>query len=401
MPEDRIFDAEGCLVFFKKQAGTIDNEKTILFIACGDTGPVRKLEQIVLQKGSHHVLGNIKNIMQTAGVIFANLECTFSLRGKPLDRIPVFRLNPESFPIVKESKINIVSVANNHMSDYGPESFQDTLDLLDKNNIAHIGGGLTREDSLKPCIMEIQGIKLGFMGFREKETRISNRTDVYTAEIDESISRRIKMLRPMVDWVILSLHFGWEYQSYPSPQDVALCRGFIDAGADIILGHHPHYPQGIEKYKNGIIAYSLGNFLWDQNFIGHTSSSYILQLELSKNRIISARAIPSRMNKDYRLELHNSPESIHELNILSSTIREHKRLREQWYFSSRNKVIEFLRIVFGNMPQTLRKKNILKAINYARSPRFLYTIRSFLYFLCTGQAFMYELKKRIITRHAS
>jgi poly-gamma-glutamate synthesis protein (capsule biosynthesis protein) len=390
MPEP-LFDPDG---FFKSFNKHHDPTGSILLLACGDTGPVRKLEQIVREKGSHHVLSNMLKTMANADAIFANLECTFSLRGKPSDKVPVFRLSPESFSIIRDSKINIVSLANNHVSDYGPEAFKDTLELLDVNRIAHVGGGLTREESIKPHIMEIKGIRLGFLGFREKESFFSRQAGIYTAEIDDRIYQCIKRLRPLVDWVVLSLHFGWEYQSYPSPRDVRMCRKFIDAGADIILGHHPHYPQGLEKYKEGIIAYSLGNFLWDQNFVGHTSSSFLLQLELSKTRIISARVLPCSLNAHYQLELSTDPEPIHDLDLWSRTLLDGNSLRKQWYFSSRNKIIEILRIVFRSFSRTSGKKNIRRMFGYSLSPRFVYTFRCFSCFLLTGQAVYYELKKR-------
>lgn len=390
MPEP-IFDQNG---YLRSLGRYQDPAGSILFLACGDTGPVRKLEQIVRQEGAQHVLCNVKKVMQDADVIFANLETTFSLRGTPLDKVPVFRLSPGSFSLIKDSGINMVSIANNHMSDYGPEAFRDTLDLLNMNRIAHVGGGLTREQAMEPHIKEVRGIRLGFLGFRERESLFSDNPEVCTAEIDDRVFQSIALLRPLVDWVILSLHFGWEYQSYPSPKDIKQCRRFIDSGADIILGHHPHYPQGLEKYKGGIIAYSLGNFIWDQNFVGHTSASFLLQLELSKTRIISARAIPCRLNAHYRLELPSDPEPIDKLNEWSQVLLDDGRLREQWYFSSRNKTIEIMRLIFRSFSHILENKIFRKLFHYTLSPRFLYTFRSFICFLLTGQAFFYELKRK-------
>ena len=244
-----VIDHDGYLTDFKTPNDATAKQKTpIKIIACGDTSPVRKLEKKVLEGKSTHILGNLKPILQNADLVFANLEAVYSNRGVPLDRVPVFRLNPKAFDIIKEANINVVSLANNHMFDYGPKAFIDTIELLKKNEISYFGAGFTHNEALKPLIMEVKGIRLGFIGFRNKEVKGFDDNGVITPQIDaDLVYDSIKGLKQKVDMLVLSLHFGYEYKFYPSPKDVVLCRNFIDAGVDIILGHHPHYPQGIEK----------------------------------------------------------------------------------------------------------------------------------------------------------
>jgi len=374
------------------------HEQTVRLIACGDTGPVRTLESIVIRIGSSYILGEIKNVLASADIVFANLECTFSNRGVPLNRVPVFRIKPEAFSVIPDANIKVVSVANNHMFDYGPDAFQDTLGLLKQHDISCFGGGLRKEGASRPLILELNGLKFGFLGFRDCESHWYDHNSVYTEQMDPAtMMQRVNLLRPKVDWLVLSLHFGWEYQFYPSPQDVKLCRKLIDEGADIILGHHPHYPQGLERYKDGIISYSLGNFIWDQNFVGHTSSSFLLELELSKTQIISARIVPFKLDRAYRLLLNNS--AIGEIDALSNVIINDRKLEEEWYFITRNKLIEFIRNLISVMKRKgLVRRDIQEFYRNTFSPRFISTMNSFFYYMLTGKAFFYEIKKKLKKR---
>ena len=395
-----VIDRNGYLTDFQSSDNTTPKKKTLIkMIACGDTSPVRKLENKVIKGKSSHILGNLKPVLQDADLVFANLEAVYSNRGVPLDRVPVFRLNPKAFDIIKEANINVVSLANNHMFDYGHEAFVDTLDLLQKNNINSFGAGLTLANALKPAIFETQGIRFGFIGFRDKVPWWFNDNGVITPQIQKKIVlKSINALRPKVDWLILSLHFGWEYQLFPSPKDVNLCRFFIESGVNIILGHHPHYPQGIEKYKDGLIVYSLGNFVWDQNLIGHTNSSYMTEISLSKGTIQSVKVIPFCLKSNYQLELLNDNSAIEEINLITNILRNKRKLNEQWYFVSRNKMIEQI-INIKNFILQKKIKKLLQLIKGSCSPRWIYTILSILLYFITGRAIWYEVKKRVKKRY--
>ncbi len=199
----------------------------------------------------------------------------------------------------------------------------------------------------------------------------------------------------MVDWLVVSLHFGYEYQHFPSPRDVKLCRELIDCGADIILGHHPHYPQGVETYNNGIIAYSLGNFIWDQNFVGHTASSFLLEIQLSKTRIVSMEAVPFTLDKTYRLQYNYS--AIDEINELSKVVINKRKHEREWYFIARNKLVEFARILKSTIIKDgFTAENIYKFCSNRFSPRFIYVAKSFLFFVLTGKAIYYEISKLVL-----
>lgn len=399
MRKHNIIDRNGYLKDFSSnnKEGFENSEGIVNLIACGDLGPVRNLQNIVCKNGPAYVIGDLNTVLNQADVVFANLEATFSNRGKPLNRVPVFRLNPNSFSIVKKAGVNVVSLANNHMFDYGPEAFFDTVSLLDTNDIVHFGAGLTFEQAMKPAKLTVKGVRFGFLGFRDKEHKNFDNNGVITPQIYyDIVAKNIQKLRPEVDFLILSLHFGWEYQFYPSPKDVKLCRSFIDKGADIILGHHPHYPQGVEKYKSGLIAYSLGNFIWDQNFVGNTKASYLLEILVDKHEIKSTKVIPFKLNRNYCLEISSDKQAYVQLSELSRVLSLKESLEKQWYFTCRNKLIE----LFMNLRDIFFKRRLrpyyialwFRGIFF--NPRARYTWMSLFHFLLTGKAFKYEFKKR-------
>ncbi len=184
MPENEIFDHDGYMKSCVPQESELPVEDRVRLIACGDVGPVRNLERVVIKQGPSHILGDFMDRLKAADVVFANLECTFSLRGKPLNRVPVFRIAPEAFSIIPAAGINLVSLANNHMFDYGPDAFRDTLTLLKQHHIAYAGCGLTSKDAEEPCILKTNGMKIAFLAYRQKESPWFDHHGVYTAEIE-------------------------------------------------------------------------------------------------------------------------------------------------------------------------------------------------------------------------
>jgi poly-gamma-glutamate capsule biosynthesis protein CapA/YwtB (metallophosphatase superfamily) len=208
-----------------------------------------------------------------------------------------------------------------------------------------------------------------------------------------SIQHAVETIRGHVDCVILSLHFGLEYTMYPAPRDIALCRKLIDSGVDIIVGHHPHYPQGVEKYRQGLIAYSLGNFVWDQNFVGHTSSSYMLKIRIGKDRITSVKAIPFKMTASYRLEKRCDSDEIEKIDRLSSVLQDPRKYADKWYFISRNFFFNAIKNLYLIWFGKDKRRELLNWMRYVSSFRSLYTMGCFFLYLISFRSFIYEVKK--------
>jgi poly-gamma-glutamate synthesis protein (capsule biosynthesis protein) len=169
----------------------------------------------------------------------------------------------------------IFNLNNNHILNYGPDGLSQTKQFL-----------VTDYFYDNFYIKEVNGLKFGFLGYD---------FITYPKTSKSEIISQIKLHDPEVDWLIVSLHWGNEYLPAPETWRVNLARQLVDAGADIIHGHHPHVWQGIEVYKNKYIYYSLGNFIFDQSWSHETSSSNIIRLIFSKDKILNQEIFPIKI----------------------------------------------------------------------------------------------------------
>ncbi|MEW5908135.1 MAG: CapA family protein [Patescibacteria group bacterium] len=246
------------------------------------------------------------NFLRNADFTFGNLEGPVSDIGEELGNFYSFRMHPISLLALKEAGFDILSIANNHIGDWGRDAFNDTIARLKKEGIEPVGGGIKREDIINPLILQKEESKIGFLGFSDvgpNWLKISeNNGGILIA--DESMPEIIKEASEQVDALITSFHFGDEYQVKHNQRQEELAHLAIDNGAKIIIGHHPHVIQEIEFYKEGLIAYSLGNFIFDQNFSEETREGLVLEIILSGNgKIKSVNKNIIKINDLYQPEL--------------------------------------------------------------------------------------------------
>ncbi|MGE5559025.1 MAG: CapA family protein [Bacillota bacterium] len=215
-------------------------------------------------------------ILKTADAVFANLESPIGMGGRPLEKKELwFCASPDMAPKLRGSGINVVSLANNHILDYGVSVFQQTMRILEGNGIRHVGGGRNAAEAGAPLILAFREKKIAFFAYSElaeiywdpANPRSFLATDVRPGILPikaKEIVRAIRKIRKHADLIVVSLHWGTEYRHYPALWQRKTAHQLIDAGADIIAGHHPHVLQGVEYYHRGLIFYSLGNFVFDQ-----------------------------------------------------------------------------------------------------------------------------------------
>ena len=185
--------------------------------------------------------------------------------------------------------------------DFGADSLATTRSLLAANGLEAFGAGKDLAEARRPVIVTRKGIRFGFLGYGVAHSRrvyASKQRPGIAPIVMEDIRKDIAALRSKVDVLILSLHWGMEYDSLPSARQREQAHQLLDWGADMILGHHPHVVQGIEVYKNKVIAYSLGNFVFDQRGKG-TNRSFILAASFGKQGFLSGRIIPLDRKKRY------------------------------------------------------------------------------------------------------
>jgi len=284
---------------------------------------------VIRKHGPVYPFSKIKNLME-ADILFGNLESPISSRGRPFPRQDshiTFRANPKSVEGLTACKFDIVSLANNHATDYGPEAFLDTLDTLEENGIKYVGGGRNLAEAEGAVILERNGIRIGFLAFSSFimfATSPATRSQCGIAHFNiRRVRKRILETRSAADIVIVSVHWGLDFTEYPVPIHMDYARDMIDSGAHIIIGHHSHYLQGIEHYKDGVIAYSLGDFIFDEP----GRETCLLKFGISAGGIEDVEILPARISDDLQTEPVDGPDGariIGKVNDLSRAYRNYE-----------------------------------------------------------------------------
>ncbi|MBC7334386.1 MAG: CapA family protein [Actinobacteria bacterium] len=283
---------------------------------------------------------HIKPILMEKDILFGNLEAVLSVTGRRAEKAVLLNTNPNNIIYLKETGFDILNLANNHIFDLGVEGFNRTLDILYQNKIEFIGV-VNNKYLNKYSIIKKGNIRLGFLGYSDCGL-IDSKNNIMINKIEEeNIEKDIKKIKESCDIVILSLHWGIEKVFYPSPNQIKLAHKLIDIGANIILGHHPHVLQGIEKYKSGIIAYSLGNFQFEfypQECNGkdskRTNQTVILSLSISNQGINDYDIIPVKINEDYcpiSPDDNEKKEIIQFVSCISKPLT-NGEINEKWWF---------------------------------------------------------------------
>lgn len=198
----------------------------------------------------------------------ANEEFPFSIGGNQAENKQfTFRVHPDNVSLFHEMGIDLVTLANNHTLDYGSEALLDTIKTLDDAGIRHVGAGSDLDSASESVTVSIKGKKIAFIGasrvIPEPEWAASDQNaGVFAAYDDTALLEKIKIAKEQADFVVVYVHWGEERKEYPNEFQKTLSHHIVDAGADLVIGAHPHVLQGIEYYKNVPIAYSLGNFVF-------------------------------------------------------------------------------------------------------------------------------------------
>lgn len=255
----------------------------------------------MMTDGADYPWENVKDIFSASDLSLINLECTVGTVGEAQEKEYTYRARPETLQGLVNAGIKGVNLSNNHSLDYGRECFVETLDNLDNYGIKYTGGGRNINDALEPAIWEINGMKIGFLGF----SRVTPHIDWYATENragivngydgnSKAMLQAVQQTKEKVDFLIVTLHWGVQLADYPRDNDVVIAKELIDNGADCIMGHHPHVLQGIEFYKNKPIIYSLGNFIFGSRS-ERASQTMIFNMEVNKEGIINTSIIPGNI----------------------------------------------------------------------------------------------------------
>ena len=274
---------------------------SVRLMAMGDVMLARSIGRRIVADGPLSPWTRVMGYLDQADIAVANLECTISWRGTPWAKRHTFRAPPRAADSLVAAGIDVVSLANNHALDYGVTAFKDTLDLLDERGVAHVGGGRSRLDAHAPVIVERNGLRIAFMGYIlpnsgpqpwfPPQWAASQSRPGLAIGTPQLVAAEIAAIRPSVQVVIVIFHGGLEYRARPSSQVRDFTRAAVNAGAALVLGHHPHILQGYHHSGGTLIAYSLGNFVFDY-FTGRPNDSAILDVTLTADGVASLGWIP-------------------------------------------------------------------------------------------------------------
>lgn len=280
---------------------------TIHLIFVGDIMLDRGVKNSVLDNadGDFSFLFQNMNFIKEPDIAFGNLEGVISSVGEDSGKSYSFRFSPEVLDVLKNIGFDVLSVANNHSADWGSDAFEENIFRLENEKVLPVGGGINKKDASGVKIIDKDGIRIGFLGFSDVGpnwfSAKENKAGILV--VDENYEYLVRKASRETDVLIVSLHFGEEYQNGSNNRQKDIARLAIDSGAKIVVGHHPHVIQEIETYKDGIIAYSLGNFIFDQNFSKETMEGLALEVYLEGDEIVATKQNKIKLNKYYQPEL--------------------------------------------------------------------------------------------------
>jgi poly-gamma-glutamate synthesis protein (capsule biosynthesis protein) len=287
-------------------------QQQVTFAAVGDIMLDHEVSRLIETRGPDFPFLNVAEILNSVDILFGNLETPltrcqqkviwdFSKCGLTGKSTQIFlKGSPLAAMGLKNVGFKVVSVANNHILDYGTKGLSDTLNALRENGILPVGFGQNTREAIAPRLLEVLGVRFAFFAcsWAYEATFFSPGATPIRLRM---LKKAVKKAREISDIVVVSLHLGIEFDKLPTTPTIRLARTLIETGADLVLCHHPHTLQKIEIYKKGLIAYSLGNFVFDYgSFSTYTSKenterskqSIILKCTMSKSGLIDYSVIP-------------------------------------------------------------------------------------------------------------
>ncbi len=272
-------------------------------MAVGDVMLGQSIGRRIVSKGALQPWRFVKPIFDQADLVVANLECTISDRGTAWPKTFTFRAPaPEAADSLVAAGVDVVSLANNHAIDFGIPAFEDTLDLLDERHIGRAGGGRDHAEAHAPLVVEQNGVRLAFLGyvlpfsgrpaFNTRQWAATELKPGLAIGTAEAVARDVAAIRDVVDVVVVMVHGGVEYTRAPGKQMRSFAQAAVDAGAQLVIGHHPHVLHGYRLDGNTLIAYSVGNFVFDY-FSGRMNDTAIMDVTLSADGVESVDWIPA------------------------------------------------------------------------------------------------------------
>lgn len=308
--DDRTRDINQILAYldrnvaFSFDGGFVRQKKEVRLGFVGDMMFDRGVKTSVIKNfnGDYAEIFDEAGALKKPDIMFGNLEGPVSDKGRNVGSKYSFRFDPIIPNVIKNAGFDIVSFANNHVGDWSDVAFLDTLGRLKEANLLFTGAGETYDEAKTPVIIEKGGVKIAFLGLSDvgpdwmKAT--ADKPGILLAS-DPNLGEIVKNAKASADYLVVSVHWGDEYKPHNARQEF-LAHNLIDAGADIVAGHHPHVAQDVEAYGKGLIIYSLGNFVFDQYFSEETMQGMFAEVTLGPDGIVDHHETTFKLNDKYQ-----------------------------------------------------------------------------------------------------
>ncbi|MFC5651515.1 CapA family protein [Paenibacillus solisilvae] len=281
-------------------AGGLENDNKVTLSFVGDILLAGSVDALMKKNGYEYPYLKALPFLTAPDLTAANLETPITERGVPApNKSFVFKGSPKSLPAFKQAGFDIVNLANNHTLDQGVEGLFDTINHLGGAKIPNMGAGRNDSEAFKPMILDAKGVRVAYLGLTRVVPVGSWKAEKNRPGLAETYDARralkaIREAKKQADIVVVMVHWGIERADKPNAVQKELAHAYIDAGADLIIGSHPHVLQGFEQYKGKWISYSLGNFIFNMTATDRTKDTGVLDAVCSQKGDCSLRFHPMR-----------------------------------------------------------------------------------------------------------
>ncbi|NBW24462.1 MAG: CapA family protein [Betaproteobacteria bacterium] len=261
---------------------------TVSLVFAGDSVLDADAGELIAQGGDP--FASFANYFAEADIRITNLECVVATTGSAGDKMFTFRAHPRVIPVLQRH-FDAVALANNHSGDFGPEAFAEMLGLLQSAGLPQVGGGMNLRQAHTPLVFERNGLRIAVLSYDEFQPR-SFEADHHLPGVawseDERVVADIRAARRVhrADLVIPIMHWGWENEPVANARQRQLARRMVQAGADAVIGGHPHVTQDIERYRGKPIVYSVGNFIMKETDNANQRIGWVLRLDLDRRGVV-------------------------------------------------------------------------------------------------------------------
>lgn len=265
-------------------------EKPVALIAVGDVMLSRLVAKKMQANGADYPFRSVRDYLKSADMVFGNLEMPI-IGGREIKNYEmVFRGNPGVETALRDAGFSVVSLANNHVPDFGEEGVKDTVAALRNVEIRLVGAGANETEAYAPAFLTRKGIIFAFLAYNDIDVVPphygAGAGHAGTALMDiPRMTEGVRRAGEKADVVIVSMHSGTEYAKTPNRSQIDFAHAAIDAGAELVIGHHPHVVEPAEIYKGKLILYSLGNFVFDQTWSRETREGMMAQILFTRSGV--------------------------------------------------------------------------------------------------------------------